>query len=362
MVHKRKKEIAVFDFFSGCGGTSSGFQQAGMEIAFGLDNDRDSSLTFSKNFPKAFFLAEDITQLSVAEVKAVLERHSSKYSLFCGCAPCQPFTKQKTSARKNDGRISLLSNFGHIIKACLPDLVFVENVPGIRSSSNRMFSDFLNLLEEKNYITKYQVVSAQDYGAAQLRKRLVLIASRLSNIDIPAPTHGPLGEFPYKTVKDAIGDLPKLKAGEECNSKMILNHRAANLSKLNLKRIKATPHDGGSRKKWRKSLIPECYKRRGINGQKHIGHTDCYGRLWWNRPAPGLTTRCISYSNGRFGHPEQDRALSIREAARIQGFPDSFVFVGNLGSMAKQIGNAVPVDLAIAFGKNFIKHLENLNG
>ena len=127
-------------------------------------------------------------------------------------------------------------------------------------------------------------------------------------------------------------------------------------------RLKASNHDGGGRNNWPKDLWPECYTRTNEYGEIHSGHTDCYGRLWWDKPATGLTTRCISYSNGRFGHPEQDRAISVREAARIQGFDDNFEFTGNLNSMARQIGNAVPVDLAYAMGIHFVKHIEAFNG
>ena len=129
-----------------------------------------------------------------------------------------------------------------------------------------------------------------------------------------------------------------------------------------MKRIKASKPNGGGRNNWKKALWPKCYTRKNENGEIHSGHTDCYGRLWWDKPATGLTTRCISYSNGRFGHPEQHRAISVREAARLQGFDDEFEFKGSLNSMAKQIGNAVPVDLAFAMGKQFIQHFEAING
>ncbi len=129
-----------------------------------------------------------------------------------------------------------------------------------------------------------------------------------------------------------------------------------------MRRIKESDPDGGGRNNWPKELWPACYTRTNENGETHPGHTDCYGRLWWDKPATGLTTRCISYSNGRFGHPEQDRAISVREAARLQGFDDDFEFTGSLTSMARQIGNAVPVDLSFAMGNHFIKHIGAIDG
>ena len=359
------KNIAVFDFFCGCGGTSRGFQKAGLDIVFALDIDPDAKSTFVTNFPATTFSDKSIVNFSKSDLKPVLDLHKDSLKLFCGCAPCQPFTKQNTESPKYDKRKSLLTQFGRVIEDCLPDFVFVENVPGLqRVPKNKRgpFPAFEKLLRELGYNLSFGVVAAQDYGAPQYRRRFVLLASRHGEITLPAPTHGKKGTAPYKTVRDAIADLPTIKAGEAYAGTDIFNHRAAELSKMNLRRMRVTPHDGGGRTDWQKRLWPKCYKRKNSDGKIHDGHTDCYGRMWWDRPATGLTTRCISYSNGRFGHPEQDRAISIREAARLQGFDDDFEFMGNLNSMAKQIGNAVPVDLAHAMGTHFVKHIEAVNG
>jgi len=361
---KKDNKIAVFDFFCGCGGTSSGFKKAGLDIAFALDIDVDSQKTFTMNFPKTTFCNKSIRKLEDSDIQPLLDSFKDSYTLFCGCAPCQPFTKQKTESPKRDMRKSLLSEFGKIIEKHKPDFVFVENVPGMQKlpkAKSGPFPAFKELLTNLNYKLSYGVVAAQDYGAPQLRRRFVLLASKHRIIKIPEPTHGKERENPYKTVRDAIADLPPISAGEEYEDLNILNHRSAKLSNLNLKRVKASNPDGGGRKNWPKKLWPDCYKTRE-DGSIHIGHTDCYGRLWWDKPATGLTTRCISYSNGRFGHPEQDRAISVREAARLQGFDDTFEFTGNLNSMAKQIGNAVPVDLAHAMGNHFLKNIEVVNG
>lgn len=363
--HIKNKKIAVYDFFCGCGGSSRGFQKAGMDIAFALDIDQDAKSTFKKNFPSTVFCDKSIKDLSSSDLERVLAQYNDCYKLFCGCAPCQPFTKQNTESPTNDDRKNLLTYFGAIVKNNLPDFVFVENVPGLQKvpkDKHGPFPAFKELLTELGYQLSYGVVAAQDYGAPQLRRRFVLLASRHGEISIPEPTHGNDPKIPYKTVYDAIHDLPAIVAGENYESNAILNHRAAMLSELNMQRIRASTHDGGGRNNWPKELWPECYTRKNEDGSTHSGHTDCYGRLWWHKPATGLTTRCISYSNGRFGHPVQDRALSVREAARLQGFNDAFEFTGNLNSMARQIGNAVPVDLAFAMGKHFIKHVEAING
>jgi DNA (cytosine-5)-methyltransferase 1 len=359
------KNIVAFDFFCGCGGTSRGFQNAGIDIAFAMDIDPDVKGTFIQNFPTTTFCHKSITELKEIDLRPTIDEYKDSFKLFCGCAPCQPFTKQKTKSPKCDARKNLLSEFGNIIKKFHPDFVFVENVPGLQKVPKHKqgpFPSFKALLEKMGYHMTYGVVAAQDYGAPQLRRRFVLLASKHREINIPESTHGKNCDNPYKTVRNAIADLPTIAAGETYNDKSISNHRAAKLSELNMRRIKASDPDGGGRNNWPKELWPKCYTRINKAGKTHSGHTDCYGRLWWDKPATGLTTRCISYSNGRFGHPEQDRAISVREAARLQGFDDDFEFTGNLNSMAKQIGNAVPVDLAYAMGSHFINHVEEING
>lgn len=362
---EKDKNIVAFDFFCGCGGTSRGFKDAGIEIAFALDIDIDAKNTFTNNFPETVFCHKSISELKSSDLQPTIDNYKDSYKLFCGCAPCQPFTKQITESPKRDIRKSLLSHFGVVVSKFKPDFVFIENVPGLQKVPKYKkgpFPEFKRLLERMGYHITYDVVAAQDFGAPQCRRRFILLASKHNEINIPAPTHGKGRENPYKTVRDAIADLPVIAAGETYKGPNVLNHRAANLSELNMERLKASVPDGGGRNNWPKRLWPACYTRINGNGQTHSGHTDCYGRLWWDKPATGLTTRCISYSNGRFGHPEQDRAISIREAARLQGFGDDFEFTGNLNSMARQIGNAVPVDLSFAMGRQFVNHIEAVNG
>lgn len=359
-----EKKIQVFDFFSGCGGTSCGFRQAGMEIACALDCDGDASRTYQRNFPdvSARFHKSKIEDLEFDKLDSVVQQCGDSPMLFCGCAPCQPFTRQKTERAGRDGRASLLRDFQRLIELYLPEYVFVENVPGIQKVHGKYgpFPNFLKKMGSLGYRSPgARVIAAQNYGVPQMRRRLVYIASRLGELDFPAPTHGPLGYTPYRTVRNAFDypcQLPPIGPGEcHPDSDRFPNHRAAKLSPINLRRIMANTHDGGDRRGWDEALQPECYRRLHKNGLPHTGHTDVYGRLFWDRPATGLTTRCISLSNGRFGHPVENRAISVREAARLQTFPDDFVFCGSLNSMARQIGNAVPVRLAEVFGKAFVE-------
>lgn len=342
--------VKVFDFFSGCGGTSCGFQQAGMDVVMGLDIDADAAQTYRANFPRAQFLEFDIRALST-DVLAPLMADRSVPILFCGCAPCQPFSKQNLQKVTDDPRRGLLTEFGRFVQAWLPDYIFVENVPGMQriKGDDGPLHNFKELLAKLGYNFEVGVLPALWFGVPQTRERLVLLASRLNEIKFPEPTHG-LNKVAFSTVKDWIGNLPQIGAGETHADDA--DHQAAALTGVNLERIALTP-EGGGRDSWPKKLWLDCHR-------DHKGHTDVYGRLAWNKPAAGLTTRCISYSNGRFGHPEQNRAISVREAACLQTFPRSYAFKGNLNSRARQIGNAVPPLMAQRFGEAILAHA-NLN-
>ena len=347
----------MFDFFCGCGGASAGLQAAGMQITLGLDNDPDARRTFEANFPEAEFIGGDIEEVPASALDAAVGAQAGYPLLFNACAPCQPFSRQRRGpARSRDGRVGLLDHFLRFVRRHGPELILAENVPGLRDGDigGEVFERLVRGLRSLGYSTSHRVVRSQDYGVPQRRSRLLLLASVFGPVPFPAPTHGagtPHAE--YATVGQWIGTLPPISAGE--THRTVPNHRAARLSPLNLRRIRATPPGGG----WPDlplELIPES-RRSGFNG-----FTDVYGRLKWDTPAPALTTRCISYSNGRFGHPSQDRAISVREAACLQTFPREFVFTGNLNSQARQVGNAVPALLAQRLGGCIARHLAAIVG
>jgi DNA (cytosine-5)-methyltransferase 1 len=345
----------LIDFFSGCGGTSLGFQAAGIGIAAGIDNDPDSAKTFQQNFLSSSFIEEDIRTLSIRRLSEIVERRRPAPIIFSACAPCQPFSKQRRKTREDDDRAPLLLAFLKYVEKLQPDCLFIENVPGMQRGleSESPFHEFRQRATDTlGYHFTSQVVSSASYGVPQKRRRLIALASKHGPIEVPHATHGPGTSNPtYATVKDWIYDLPPIAAGEE--HKAVANHRASGLSEINLRRIRATP-EGGGREDWPEDLKLKCH----TNGYK--GHSDVYGRMAWDEPATGLTTRCISLSNGRFGHPAQDRAISVREAACLQTFPRSFTFTGSWESMGRQIGNAVPVLLAEQFGLQIVSHLKTL--
>lgn len=342
--------IKVIDFFSGCGGTSSGLRSVGFDIVGAIDVDSDATRTFSKNFPLSHVIRDDIRSLREEQIEYMID--DQDVMLFSGCAPCQPFTSQLTSKPDNDPRRNLLLEFLRFIQYYHPDFILVENVPGIQRDNGpenlSPFSTFVREIRSLGYFVDFKVIRAMDFGVPQCRRRLVLLASLVSDVYIPQPTHG-TGLLPYSTVKDFIFGLPPIAAGETHIEDP--DHQAARLSPLNLQRIRSTPEGGGMydwpEELWLKSRL------------SYGGHTDVYGRLAWDRLASGLTTKCTSLSNGRFGHPDQDRALSLREAALLQTFPADFSFCGTLASRSKQVGNAVPPAVAAALGHSIILSLQS---
>lgn len=348
--------MIAIDFFCGGGGMTRGLLNAGIDVQFGLDFNPSCQQTYEYNnlIP---YICKDIRKVSPEEL---IYEHpflaDNDELLLVGCAPCQPFSNQRRSEYEH-AAVNLLDEFGRVVEGIMPAHVLIENVPGIENRGHAVFERFLALLQRLGYHYIYGVVNAKNYGVPQNRKRLILIASRLFEPNIPTPTHGE-GLIPYRTVFDAIYDFPKVSAGEE--NITVFNHKASSLTSINMKRIKATPHNGGGRLDWPEDLKLNCHK----NG--HTGHTDVYGRMAWNSVAPTLTSKCFSLSNGRFGHPEQDRAITLREAAALQSFPDDYNFFGSVQEIGRQVGNAVPVRLAESIGRyilqnhNQILHNQNI--
>jgi DNA (cytosine-5)-methyltransferase 1 len=256
---------------------------------------------------------------------------------------------------KDKDKYNLLYEFGRLVKEVHPDIVTMENVPAIASFKLKsVLTDFVEVLQNEGYNVKYKVVYCPDYGIPQTRKRLVLLASRLGNIDLISPTHK---KENYVTVKDAIGHLPPLKAGQGCPADAL--HRCRALSPLNLQRLKSTPY-GGSWKDWPADLMLECHKK---ESGKSFGSV--YGRMVWEEPSPTMTTLCTGIGNGRFGHPVQNRAISAREAALFQTFPITYKFFPNehevsLTKASRYIGNAVPPKLGEVIAQSIKNHIEDL--
>lgn len=334
------------DFFCGCGGMTAGLKKAGVEVLLGIDNDPLCSETYERNNGVPFECA-DIKSIPRERIAKVLEKKGRRPVIFAGCAPCQPFSKIRKSGVKKHPDTNLLNVFLRFVLEFEPEYVLCENVPRMESSGQgkRVLYKFLANLVAHGYRVDFGVVNAMDFGVPQNRWRLVIMASRVKDF-VGIPEGPTVGSPP--TVRDAIGNYPPLRAGEKRDD--VPNHWAAKLEPKNLERIRAVPKDGGDLRSVGARLRPA--SRRAFRKYGHGGFFDVYGRMRWDAPAPTLTTRCNSYSNGRYGHPEQDRAISIREAAALQTFPDSYVFhVKAVNDAAKLVGNAVPVDLAYHLAK-----------
>lgn len=341
--------IVAFDVFCGAGGVTCGFRRAGITVAAGVDKNEDCRFTFTQNNPASKFIKQDVGNLSSRELLAhASSLRTDDYLLLAACAPCQPFSKHNQYRDSANDR-AVLRHVERLVRELRPDFLFIENVPELQKVKGfSAFRRLLSALDGFRYNTRFAVVDAAWHGVPQHRNRLVLTASQYSEAPWVERSYGDEpGLSAYMTVRTAISHYPPIEAGQ--GHPTVPNHIAARVAGHNLDRLKATPPDGGSRREWSSDLVLECHKT-------HDGHPDVYGRLRWDAPAPTLTTKCTSISNGRYGHPEQLRAISAREAAALQGFDDSYMFYGGIRELTRQIGNAVPPILAERFGAAFVKH------
>ena len=342
--------ICAVDLFCGAGGLTHGLLKAGIKVTAGIDIDEQARHAFRKNNPSAEFLPWDVSRKNHPSIAKLFD--TDKFKLLAGCAPCQPFSRL-TNGRGDHQAWNLLDNFGRFVGGILPELVTMENVPELADRGREVFDRFVWTLEDRGYFVDWKLVRCVEYGIPQARQRLVLLASRLGPISVPDGRY----RYPsqWKTVRETIGDLPRLASGGE-DAKDPL-HVAVRLSPINLKRIRATRHDGGTRRDWSDDLVLDCHRRESGRSYGSI-----YGRMRWDQPSPTMTTLCTGLGNGRFGHPEQDRAITLREAALFQSFPSTYEFWPreqklNRKAVGRMIGNAVPPKLAKALGQALLAHV-----
>ncbi len=340
--------LEAIDLFCGAGGLSYGLQNAGIEIKAGLDFDKKCAFPFTANMPSAVFIARDLAETPASDLQSFYSKNS--VTLLAGCAPCQPFsTLRNGTNRQSSKKWPLLNEFSRVVSELAPEVVTMENVPVLKGQS--IFADFVHNLERLAYHVTYRIVDAAEYGVAQRRKRLVLLASRRGPIRLLSPQElGVTGT----TVREAIGHLEPIAAGE-CSPKDPM-HKARSFTELNLERIKASK-PGGTWEDWPEELQLACHKKSTGSTFKSV-----YGRLEWDKPSSTMTTQSHNFGTGRFGHPEQDRAVSLREMAILQSFPPEYRFIAdgeepNFTSMGRLIGNAVPVKLGYAIGRSIVHHL-----
>lgn len=345
-------DVMAVDLFCGAGGLTYGLQRAGITVVEGVDIDGACRYAYEVNNGSRF-IHKSALEYTADDAATALD--GAKVRVLAGCAPCQPFSTYTQGPRGNHrDKWALLDRFGELARSVLPDIVSMENVTPLADTDR--FKSFVNELEEAGFCVKHWIVDCREYGAPQQRRRLVLLASRHGEIDILPPTHKQPEQ--WAAVRDVIGDMPPLGAGEADAEDPL--HRTSRLSPTNMKRMLASK-PGGTWRDWPDELRAPCHVRESGKTYPAV-----YGRMEWGKPAPTMTGQCFGFGNGRFGHPEQHRAISLREAAILQTFPRTYEFIepGSavyMKSVGRMIGNAVPPLLGEVIGKSIIRHIREKN-
>ena len=319
-------KISVIDLFCGVGGLTCGLRKAGLNVIAGFDSDETCKFAYEYN-NQAKFITSDISSINSYDIQKFYNKGDIK--VLVGCAPCQTFSRQtnKYKDRTKDKKWNLLKYYAKHIENIQPDIISMENVPELVKFD--IFQYFVDKLNSNGYYVSFQIVDCSKYGLPQKRRRLVLLASKLGEIKLLPPAKNQK----FRTVASAIKNLKPLKNGEQDSEDPL--HRCAKLTDINVKRIKQSL-PGGTWKDWDKKLLPECYKK--ASGKSYSA---VYGRMRWDVPSPTMTTQFYIYGTGRFGHPEQNRALSLREGALLQTFPANYKFINSDEYSLKVIGRHI---------------------
>jgi DNA (cytosine-5)-methyltransferase 1 len=348
-------KASAIDLFCGIGGLSYGLKKAGIAVLAGVDLDPSCEYAYEQNV-QAEFVLMDISKVQGEEINEKYWSDDEQVKILAGCAPCQPFSthSNKVKNKKQTKRWRLISEFKRLVEETNPDIVTMENVPNL--ANQKIFRDFVAFLKQNGYFVSYSNVYCPDYGIPQKRRRLVLLASKYGEISLIPKTHS---KESYVTLRQAIEHLPPVEAGEICRSDPL--HRTRRLSDINLLRIKASKPNG-TWLDWSEDLQLACHKKKTGKTYKAV-----YGRMSWDEPSSTITTQFYNYGTGRFGHPIQNRALTIREAAILQTFPEDYKFYESekdivIKRLGVYIGNAVPVELGVVIGKSILNHLEEHYG
>ena len=346
----------MIDLFAGCGGVTQAFKNFGFNVIAAVEFDPAAAATFRTNHPEVLLFEEDIRGIKIPRIFEECDLKPNELTVLSICAPCQPFSRQNKSDKK-DSRTNLVLQTIRFVKYLRPRYIFMENVAGLAKGKNKPILDALvkalsfglgyNLLEPT-------ILDGADFGIPQHRERLFLLGSReQENLTLPAKTHfkpelaRKMGGREWRTVREAFSGISRLASGQRSSTDYM--HKARRHTALNLERLRHIPKNGGSRSSLPKRLQLECHK-------KGTGYNDVYGRLDLDKLANTLTTGCTNFTKGRFAHPTANRAITPREAARLQTFPDTYIFEGTYDQISTQIGNAVPVRFAEAFSRHLLSY------
>lgn len=349
------QKLVAVDFFCSAGGMTAGFRKAGINVLGGIDIDSSCKETYEVNNKGSVFINSDISKLLESELVQKLHIKTNDDNLiFIGCSPCQYYTNIQTEKKKSKKTKLLIEDFQRFIEYFKPGYIVIENVPGFETKKDSPLQKFKNFLKQNKYAYDDGVINALYYNVPQKRRRYLLLATRVKDkIDLPKPEKN-VDQLILKNYIGGENGFAKISAGHFDESSFL--HTTAKLKEINLKRIKATPKNGGTRLAWKNNpeLQLKCYEG------KDETFTDVYGRMFWNHPAPTLTTKFYSISNGRYGHPEEDRGISLREGAVLQTFPKNYKFVSkHPTAIARMIGNAVPPQLSMRVATSILNCNQN---
>ena len=344
---RKKPLLRAIDLFSGCGGLTTGLKQAGFTVVGAVECDSLAVETYRMNHPRVKLFPQDIRSIKGAEILQELSLQKGELDLLAGCPPCQGFSTMRTLNGKHsveDERNDLLFEFLRLVKELEPKAIMMENVPGLAKDTR--IDEFLAGIKELGYYGEKDAVAvhnAADYGVPQRRRRMILLSGKKGRIPFASPSQKKL------TVRRYLKKLPPVgKSGDP------LHDLPAKHNEEVQKIIQEIPKDGGSRRNLGEDKQLPCHK-------KSNGFKDVYARMWWDEPAPTITGGCINPSKGRFLHPQEDRAITLREAALLQGFPKGYKFSLKRGKypVALMIGNALPPEFIRQHSLSLIKYIQS---
>jgi DNA (cytosine-5)-methyltransferase 1 len=359
MLHKTQPHrFTAIDIFAGSGGLTVGLKRAGFQVIAAVEIEPHAFATYKANHPEVQAYKQDIRTVKGKSLSSL--SHNGKISVLSGCPPCQGFSTLTARYKRDDPRNELVLEMSRLVEEIQPQILMMENVPGLYKKGSVLFNILLQKLDSLGYITEWGILQVADYGIPQSRQRLVLLAGKGFPVHLPNPTHSKMGDNnlkPWRTIREAIGFMPEpivLSDTQSIGGPQNFNwHVVRSMSAKTLEILKAT-RPGESRLKIPVELRPQCHKDR------KDGFNDVYGRMSWERIASTITGGCTTFSKGRFGHPEKDRTISVREAALLQTFPIDYIFdTSYIEYACEMVGNALPCDFAEVLANQCISALKN---